>query len=180
MDGSAAEPGLEQLLALLSALAALCLRLAEQVGEVAVAVAVGVLNVGLQAECIAQALLGEPDEVVVLVLGAGDLSCLLAAASGHVPLLHSSEELGLLAGSRLRPPVRAWCSSFPPPARTSLSTVGQSIHPAAGMATARRGVRPVVAWHQRGGRHCTVTVHTSFIWPCSSRLLTGPTTTSVL
>jgi hypothetical protein len=44
---SAAEPRLEQLLALLSALAALCLRLAEKLGEFAVAVAVGVLDVGL-------------------------------------------------------------------------------------------------------------------------------------
>src|SRR5215210_7560698 len=87
---SAAEPGLEQLLALFSALAALGLRLAEQVGEFAVAVAVGVLDVGLQAERVAQALLGEPDEVVVLVLGAGDLSGLLAATSGHGPLLCSS------------------------------------------------------------------------------------------
>jgi hypothetical protein len=47
---SAAEPGLEQLLALLSALAALCLRLAEEVGELAVAIAVSVLDVGLEPE----------------------------------------------------------------------------------------------------------------------------------
>src|SRR5215213_11186028 len=115
---SAAEPGLEQLLALLSALAALCLRLAEEVREFAVAIAVSVLDVGLQPERIAQALLGEPNEVVVLVLGASYLSGFLAATSGHGPLLRFSEVFGLRAGSLLRPLVLAWRpSSTPPSAR---------------------------------------------------------------
>jgi len=57
----------EQVLSLLGALAALRLRLPEEVSQLGVAVAIGVLDVGFQAQRIAQALLGEPDDVVVLV-----------------------------------------------------------------------------------------------------------------
>src|SRR3954470_14360617 len=96
---SAAEPGLEQLLALLGALAAVCLCLAEQVDEFAVAIAVSVLDVGLQTKRIAQALLGEPDEVVVLVLRAGYLSGLLPATGSHVRSFPS-----------------VWCSVYSPAA----------------------------------------------------------------
>src|SRR5438105_388858 len=73
--------GLETLaqvfLALFAAFAALRLRAPEQVGELGVAVALGVLDVGLEAQRVAQALLGEPDEVVVLVLRAGRVAGLL-------------------------------------------------------------------------------------------------------
>src|SRR3954471_10800349 len=72
--GSAGQPVPEQLLALLGALAAVRLRLAEQVRDLVVPVALGVLDVGLQAQGVAQAGLGVPDEVVVLVLGAGDVA----------------------------------------------------------------------------------------------------------
>ncbi len=64
----------EQVLSLLGALAALRLRPPEEVSQLGVAVAVGVLDVGSQAQRIAQALLGEPDDVVVLVGGAGGLA----------------------------------------------------------------------------------------------------------
>src|SRR6266568_4700730 len=75
----ALQPGPQQLLALLGALAALRLRLAEEVRELAVAVALGVLDVLLQAQRVAQAGLGEPDDVVVLVLGTGELAGLAGA-----------------------------------------------------------------------------------------------------
>jgi hypothetical protein len=68
------EPALQQLLALLGALLALVLGLAEEVREVGVVLALGVLDVALQAKSVRQALLGEPDDVVVLVLGAGDVA----------------------------------------------------------------------------------------------------------
>src|SRR5687767_9359759 len=64
----------QQLLALLGALAAGALGAAEELGEIAVAVALCVLDVGLEPENVAQALLGEPDDVVVLVLGSRELS----------------------------------------------------------------------------------------------------------
>src|SRR3954467_3770287 len=70
---SAGEALAEQLLALLAALAALALSAAEELGELAVAVALGILRVLLHAQGVAQALLCEPQEVVVLVLRAGDL-----------------------------------------------------------------------------------------------------------
>jgi hypothetical protein len=57
------------LLALVGAL----LRAPEELREIGVAVALGVLGVLLEAQRVAQALLREPDDVVVLVLGAGDL-----------------------------------------------------------------------------------------------------------
>ena len=75
----AGEPLGQELLALLGALAALALRTAEEVGELVVTVALGVLDVVLQAKRIAQLLLGEPDDVVVLVLRAGDLAGLLGS-----------------------------------------------------------------------------------------------------
>src|ERR687888_53705 len=70
------KPLAQELLALLATLAAGALRAAEEVGELRVAGALGVLDVGLQAQRVAQRLLGEPDEVVVLVAGAGDLATL--------------------------------------------------------------------------------------------------------
>src|SRR5215212_2940559 len=81
----APQPLTQQLLALLGALAALRLGLAEEPGEFGVAVAFRVLDIGLQAQGVTKARLGEPDDVVILVLGAGDLSGL--AAAGHVRLL---------------------------------------------------------------------------------------------
>src|SRR5215213_7806898 len=73
---SAAQTGLEQRLALLGALAALALRAAEELCELVVAVALRIGPVLLHPQCVAQALLGEPDEVVVLVLRASDLATL--------------------------------------------------------------------------------------------------------
>src|SRR3954452_5167581 len=67
----------QQLLALLGALAARLLSAAEELGEVGIALAVGVLGVGLEAEHVVEALLGEPDDVVVLVLGARHVTGLL-------------------------------------------------------------------------------------------------------
>jgi hypothetical protein len=55
----------------------LSLRAAEEVRELRVAVTLRVLRVLLEAQSVAQTLLGEPDDVVVLVLGAGDLPGLL-------------------------------------------------------------------------------------------------------
>src|SRR4051794_38354472 len=72
--GSAAEALGEHGLALLGALAAFALRAAEEVREILVAVTLGVRRVLLEAQCVAQALLREPDDVVVLVLRAGDLA----------------------------------------------------------------------------------------------------------
>src|SRR4051812_23064249 len=80
-------------LALLAALAALCLGAAEEVRELGVPVAFGVLDVGLEPQRVAQALLCEPDQVVVLVLRAGDLAGLLAAC------FHSSSALREWSGS---------------------------------------------------------------------------------
>jgi hypothetical protein len=69
---SAGQPAPQQLLALLSALAALGLRLPEEVGELRIPLTLGVADVGLQPQHVAQAHLGEPDDVVVLVGGPGD------------------------------------------------------------------------------------------------------------
>src|SRR5205085_7671108 len=73
---SGSEALAQQVLALLAALPAGTLRAPEELGELIVAVALGVLDVVLEPQRIAQALLGEPDQVVVLVLGPGDLACL--------------------------------------------------------------------------------------------------------
>src|SRR3954452_22756020 len=70
---------LEHRLAHLGALAAVRLRLAEELGHLGVAGALGVLDVEVQAQSVAQAGLGVPDEVVVLVGRAGDV----AALAGH-------------------------------------------------------------------------------------------------
>src|SRR3954453_7268607 len=83
---SAAEPAGEQLLSLLGALTAVRLCLAEQLGQLGVAVTLGILDVGLQAQRVAQAGLGVPDEVVVLVRSAGHIPG-LTAATGHAVLL---------------------------------------------------------------------------------------------
>src|SRR4051794_481971 len=80
----AGDPAGQQLLAHLAALAALGLRLAEQFNELLIPVALGVLDVALQPQRVAQGLLGEPDQVVVLVLGAGDLTGLLVLAHGYL------------------------------------------------------------------------------------------------
>src|SRR4051794_36801316 len=75
--GSAGQARPQQRLSLLGALAALPLGAPKELGELGVSVALGVLRVVLEAQDVAQALLGEPDDVVVLVLGAGDLAGLL-------------------------------------------------------------------------------------------------------
>src|ERR1044072_3719962 len=80
--GSAAvQPGSQEPLAYLGALAAVRLGLAEQVGDLGVLVAFRVLDVALQAQRGAQARLDVPDEVVVLVRRAGRTAGLRAA--GH-------------------------------------------------------------------------------------------------
>src|SRR5689334_230753 len=66
--------------ALLAALLARGLSTPEEIGELTVAVTLRVLDVALQAQGVAQRLLREPDQVVVLVLGAGYLAGLLGAA----------------------------------------------------------------------------------------------------
>ena len=82
------QPRAEKLLALLGSLSTIRLSLAEQFRKLTVPVALGVLDVGVQAKRVAEALLGKPDEVVVLVPGAGDLPGLGAAR--HVPPFPSS------------------------------------------------------------------------------------------
>src|SRR5215207_9028610 len=74
--GRSAETRLQERLPLLGALAALALRAPEEIGELAVAVALGIGRVLLHPQRVAQALLREPDDVVVLVLGPGDLAAL--------------------------------------------------------------------------------------------------------
>src|SRR5690606_34107940 len=64
----------EQILALFGTLATFLLRLAEELGEFVVAVALGVTDVGLQPQRVAQTRLDEPDDVVVLVLRAGHVT----------------------------------------------------------------------------------------------------------
>src|SRR3954453_13531806 len=82
---SGAEPLREHLLAELAALAALRLGLAEQRRQLVVAIAFRVLDVLLEAQRVRQRLLGEPDQVVVLVLRARYLAGPLGAA--HAALL---------------------------------------------------------------------------------------------
>lgn len=72
LTGSGREPLREQLLPLLGTLAAVVLSASEELGELAVTFALGVGAVGLQTEDVVQARLGEPQDVVVLVGGAGD------------------------------------------------------------------------------------------------------------
>src|SRR5699024_8396496 len=75
----------QQRLTLLGTLGALALGLGEELGELGVTVALGVLDVALQAHGVAQAGLGEPHEVVVLVLRAGDLTGFLARHGRLLP-----------------------------------------------------------------------------------------------
>src|SRR3954452_14694970 len=72
--GSGSEALRKHLLAHLAALAALRLCLAEERGQLLVALSSGVLDVLLEAQRIRERLLGEPDQVVVLVLRAGDVA----------------------------------------------------------------------------------------------------------
>src|SRR5690606_21885930 len=75
----------QQPLAQFRALAAVRLGPAEQVGDLGVLGALGVLDVTLQAQCVVQARLDVPDQVVVLVLCAGDAAGL--RLTGHPGLL---------------------------------------------------------------------------------------------
>src|SRR5829696_373376 len=68
------EAGLQEFLARLAALAARLLGTAEEAGELVVAVALGGLHVLLEPQGVVQRLLGEPHDVVRLVLRAGDLT----------------------------------------------------------------------------------------------------------
>ena len=68
---SAAEEGEQHLLALFGALAAFGLSFLEELAELGVAGLLGVLDVLLEPRGVGQAGLGEPQEVIVLVLGAG-------------------------------------------------------------------------------------------------------------
>src|SRR3954454_3634306 len=74
----ARQPLAQHRLALVGALLALGLRTTEELRELRITVTVRVLDIGLQTQRVAQALLGEPDQVVVLVRGAGDLPTLAA------------------------------------------------------------------------------------------------------
>src|ERR671930_553898 len=80
---SAHEARSQELLPLLGALAALALSAAEEVRELRISVPLGVLDVRVEPQHVPQALLDEPDDVVVLVLGAGDLPGLLGRRVGH-------------------------------------------------------------------------------------------------
>src|SRR5215213_6547967 len=92
---SAGQTLAEQFLALLGALAAGLLGALEELGEVGIAVALGVLAIRLEAQHVRQALLREPDDVVVLVLGAGDLTGLgLAGRHASSPWLRVRSRSG--------------------------------------------------------------------------------------
>jgi hypothetical protein len=54
-------------------------RTAEEAGEIAVAVTLGVVNVRLEPEHVPQALLDEPDDLRVLVVRAGDVPSRLSS-----------------------------------------------------------------------------------------------------
>src|SRR4051812_37230968 len=83
---SARQPGLQQLLSLLGALSAFRLCPPEEVGQLRVAVTLGVLAIGLQPQGVAQSRLREPDDVVVLVLRTGRLTGLTAARRHRILL----------------------------------------------------------------------------------------------
>src|SRR3954447_14909682 len=68
------QAALQQSLALLGSLLALMLSLAEEVRQLRVVLALRVLDVGLEAQGVVETRFGEPDDVVVLVLGAGDVA----------------------------------------------------------------------------------------------------------
>src|SRR4051812_36153220 len=82
MRASAAQPRLEQCLALLAALAARARGGGKKVGELFAPGALGILHVLLEPQHVAEALLREPDDVVVLVRRAGDLARLSACHRG--------------------------------------------------------------------------------------------------
>src|SRR4051812_10680181 len=75
-------------LRLLGTLAAVGLGLAEELGQLLVAVSFCVVDVLLQTEGVAEARLREPDQVVVLVLRPGDVAGL--GAAGHLMFPSSS------------------------------------------------------------------------------------------
>src|ERR1700712_5354052 len=64
----------EQPFALLGPLLAGLLGTPEEISQVGIARPVGVFGVVLEPQHVVEALLGEPDDVVVLVLGAGDFT----------------------------------------------------------------------------------------------------------
>src|SRR4051794_24222868 len=68
------DAALQHGLGLLGPLLALVLSLAEELRELRVVLALGVLDVGLQPQRVGETLLGEPDDVVVLVLRPGDVA----------------------------------------------------------------------------------------------------------
>src|SRR5205823_5690520 len=61
------------------ALAAIGLRFAEELRQLAIALALRVLNVGLQPQRVVQAFFGEPDQVVILVRCPSDLAGLVSS-----------------------------------------------------------------------------------------------------
>lgn len=75
----ACEPRAEQLLTQLGALTAVGLGLAEELRELRVTAPLGILGKGLQPQCVVQAVLGLPDDVVVLAGRAGDPAGLACA-----------------------------------------------------------------------------------------------------
>src|SRR5215213_8336082 len=81
---SAGEALAQQVLALLGAPAARFLGSPEEVGQIRVVLPLRVLDVGLESQDVAQALLDEPDDVVVLVLGACDLASFVCHCSSSV------------------------------------------------------------------------------------------------
>src|SRR5690242_14033658 len=92
----------EHLLRLVGALAALALGPAEEVGQLTVAVPLGILDVGVQPQHVVHARLGEPDDVVVLVL-----------RTGHVAGLGGRHRVASLRVSPLTPtrPRRGYASA---------------------------------------------------------------------
>src|SRR3954449_1843219 len=118
------EPLLERLLALLATAAARLLRPLEEVGQLGVAVPLRVLRVLLHPQRVAQALLGEPDEVVVLVLRPGYLAGLLRARL-HLCLLVGLQSDVPGATPRM-PPYAAFCEYISEPGVVSVSPVSSS------------------------------------------------------
>src|SRR4051812_50090212 len=76
---------LQELLALLAAAAARLLRLAEEVRQLGVVVALGVLDVLLETQDVVEACLGVPDDVVGLVLRPSHLACFSGAHGWSLP-----------------------------------------------------------------------------------------------
>jgi hypothetical protein len=103
------------------------LRLAEQFGHLAIAVTIGVLNVVLEPERVVEALFGEPNEVVILVFGAGHLTGF--GGCGHLPPPFSSIAVQW-------PPARRVCA----PNRVGESRTPLSIKYFGRLPVLRRGV----------------------------------------